>query len=105
MMKQMHRLVIPKISIKWKAVAELLEIETDNIEDKWKGDSADCCEEVLRVWINSDHGLQPKTWSTLILAIKEIKQLALVSEEIKKELKSESLYTLLYQILMLHTHR
>ena len=34
--------------------------------------------------LSSDYGVGPKTWSTLIVALKEIKQLAIVTKEIEQ---------------------
>ena len=86
-MKQIHKLLVPMVSFKWKTVAEFLEIETDIIEEKLGGDPVGCCEEVFREWLNSDHGVQPKTWSTLITTLREIKQLAVVCKRIELELR------------------
>ncbi|XP_065907302.1 uncharacterized protein [Dysidea avara] len=91
-MKILHKMVIPKISNEWKTVADFLELElsvVNNIQEKCINDSAKCCEEMLREWLMSDHGLQPKTWSALITSLKEIKQLSKVSKEIEQELKGE----------------
>ena len=87
-MKQIHKLVIPKVSFKWKTVAEFLELETDTIEEKLGGDPTGCCEQVFREWLKSDHGVQPKVWSTLIKTFREIKPLVIISEKIENELKS-----------------
>ena len=86
-MKQIHTLLVPMVSFKWKTVAEFLEIETDKIEEKLGGNPTGCCEEVFREWLNSDHGVGPKTWSTLIKTLREIKQLAVVCKRIELNLK------------------
>jgi len=105
-MKLLHKIVIPKISSEWKKVADFLEIEfsiIDIIQENFNGEPSSCCEEILREWLRSDHGVQPKTWSTLITSIKEIKHLAAASEEIKKELTSKSpLITLSTLVLPVH---
>ena len=87
-MKQLHKLVVPKVSFKWRTVAELLELETDAIEEKLGVDPTSCCEEVFREWLKSDRGVQPKIWSTLIKTLREIKPLAVISEKIENELQS-----------------
>jgi len=92
-MKLLHKIVIPKISFYWKKVADFLEINfsmIDLIQERFKGEPNVCCEEILREWLRSDRGAQPTTtWSTLITSLKEITQLAAVSEEIEQELKSK----------------
>ena len=91
-MKLLHNIVIPRISSEWKTVADYLEIELPLIkviQERCKNDPTTCCEDMLREWLMSDHGLQPKTWSTLITTLKMIKKLATVSKEIEQELKSK----------------
>ena len=86
-------MVIPKVSSEWKRVADYLEVEfsmIDVIQERFKSDSKACCEEVLREWLRSDHGVQPKTWSTLIATLRESKELATIAEEIEQELKSKT---------------
>jgi len=95
-MKQIHRLLVPAVSFKWKTVADFLEIETDTIEENLKGDPTGCCEEVFRKWLKSEHGVQPKTWSTLITSLREIRQLSAVSEMIELELRGKSIYDLTF---------
>ena len=89
-MKLLHSIVIPKISSEWKTVADFLELEfsiIEAIEEKCKNDSVKCCQEMLREWLKSDHGLQPKTWSTLIQTLKAIQILCTVGKEVEQELK------------------
>ena len=91
-MKLLHNIVVPKISSEWKIVADFLELEfsiINAIEERYKDDAVRCCEEMLREWLNADHGLQPKTWSTLIATLKVIKKLPTVSQEVEQELKSK----------------
>ena len=90
-MKLLHNLLIPKISSEWKTMADFLEMKfsvIDAIEEKCKNDSVKCCEELLREWLKNDHGLQPKTWSTLIQTLKEFKKLSTVGKEVEQALKS-----------------
>ena len=91
-MKLLHSIVIPKISSEWKTVADFLELDLSLIkiiQERCKNDSTKCCGEMLREWLMSDSGLQPKTWSTLIKTLKVIKQLPAVTEEIEQKLKSK----------------
>ena len=97
-MKLLHKIVIPKVSSKWKRVADFLEVEfskIDMIQDKFKSDPNVCCEEALREWLRSDYGVQPKTWSTLIATLREIKELTTITEEIEQELKSKNMILIL----------
>ena len=85
-MRHLNNMVIPKIAAYWKKVADALEFEVwkiKSIEKKYRNDPEECCDELLREWLSSGLGLQPKTWSTLINALKEVKQLAAITETIE----------------------
>ena len=86
-MRHLNNIVIPKIAAYWKKVADALEFEVwkiINIDKKHKSDPEECCDELLRQWLSCGLGLNPKTWSTLINALKEVKQLTAITEAIKK---------------------
>ena len=71
-MKNLNKLVIDKIAPYWKKVADSLEFDIPlirSIEKRCLKDDYECCDGVLRDWISSDHGLQPKTWKTFIAAL------------------------------------
>ena len=91
-MKHLHQLVIPNVAAQWMVVAEFLEFNqaTINIiEEKDRSDPEKCCKEMFWQWLSSDHGVKPKTWSTLIKTLKQIKDLTAVTEEIEEKLKSK----------------
>ena len=94
----LHNIVIPKISSEWKSMSDFLELKVsviEAIEDKFKNDPVKCCQEMLREWLKSDHGLQPKTWSTLIQTLKAIQILCTVGKEVEQELKCKTASILL----------
>ena len=89
-MKDLHKLVIPKVAAKWKMVADYLQIDQtmiDIIEEQYKNDPVQCCTELFRKWINSNCGQGPKCWSTLITILKEIEDFTVVTERIEQMLK------------------
>jgi len=89
-MRHLNNIVIPRIAAYWKKVADALEFEVSKIkiiEKKYKSDPEECCDELLREWLSSGLGLHPKSWSTLINALKEIKQLTAVTETIEMNIK------------------
>jgi len=91
-MRQLHKHVIRKIAAYWKTVAEFLELETttiNHLEDRFQDDPAKCCEEAFREWLKSDDAVEPRTWSSLMTTLKEIRALNLVIEEISDEPKNE----------------
>ena len=98
---QMHELteiVIPKIMAEWEAVAFCMRYEPNDVEG-FRADSQDlkqCCKKLFSNWIATDHGPKPKTYQTLLNHIKEVKDLAVVSDAIKEELikgRNKQFYT------------
>ena len=86
-----QHMVIPKIAAYWKKVADALEFEVwkiKTIEKKYRNDPEECCDELLREWLSSGLGLQPKTWSTLINALKEVTQLAAITKTIETDIST-----------------
>ena len=93
-MKHLNKYVIPKIAADWKKVADSLEFDIHTIriiEKKCQRDSLESCDEMMRDWLSTDVGIKPKIWSTLIAALKEVKQLTAAVEEIEQEIKYISL--------------
>jgi len=93
-MKHLNQYVIPKIAADWKKVADSLEFDIHTIriiEKKCQRDPLESCDEMMRDWLSTDVGIKPKIWSTLIAALKEVKQLTAAVEEIEQEIKYISL--------------
>ena len=89
-MKHLHQLVIPKVASEWKTVADYLEFKLSLIkiiEEQCRNDPVKCCTELFRQWLSSDDGVGPKTWSTLIIILKEIRLLSAATQEIEENLK------------------
>ena len=89
-MKHLHQLVIPNVAAEWKIIAYYLEFTLPLIkiiEEQCRKDPVKCCTELFEQWLSSDYGVGPKTWSTLIKALKEIDQLSTVTKEIEQKLK------------------
>ena len=93
-MKLIHKLVIPKVSYCWKKIADFLEYATakkKEIEERQRGDPSKCCTELMEDWLNSDRGVAPKTWHKLVSVLKEIKELSIEVDSIKRSLLKEGL--------------
>ena len=89
-MKRLHQLVIPNVAAEWKIIAYYLEFTLPLIkiiEEQCRKDPLKCCTELFEQWLSSDYGVGPKTWLTLIKALKEIDQLSMVTKEIEQKLK------------------
>ena len=89
-MKHVNKYVIPKIAADWKQVADSLEFDIHTIriiEKKFPNDPLQSCDELMRDWLSTDVGISPKVWSTLIAALKDIRRLAAVVEQIEEDIK------------------
>ena len=89
-MKQLIKIVIPKIAFMWKTVADFLDYDISTIENiKYKhgADCEECMNGLFRDWLSTNHGVKPKTWATLIERLREIGQLDTATSDIEKELE------------------
>ena len=89
-MRQLIKIVIPKIAFMWKTVADFLEYDIstiENIEHKHRDDCEKCMNGLFRDWLSTNHGVRPKTWATLLDRLKEIDKLATATSDIEKELE------------------
>ena len=88
-MKQLMDLVIPRVAADWRRLAFAPEFEISTVKIitlKGSDDPELCCEELLHDWLSTDHGIKPKNWTTLLAALKLIKQLTGATAEIEKGL-------------------
>ena len=89
-MGKINSIVVPRIQADWEDVAWALcyEIPTvKTIKAKCNENPKKCCKELFIDWLSSDHGVGPKTWSTLVEKLKEIEDLAAATNEITNELQ------------------
>ena len=87
-MRNLIKIVIPKIQAEWEDVAYSLEYDVAAVK-AFKKDGHDgkkCCRKLFEDWLDSSHGTTPKTWSKLLERIKEVDSLHTASENIVKEL-------------------
>jgi len=90
-MKYLNKFVIDRVAPDWKKVADSLEFDIQTIrliERKCANNPMDCCDELFRDWLSSDHGLKPKHWKTLISALKDIKNFTATAADIENDIKS-----------------
>ena len=89
-MKYLVEIVLPKIAADWRLVAINLEFENSAIriiQQRGRDDPENCCLEMLTDWVTTDHGVAPKTWASLLGALKNIRKLTNACNEIEKELE------------------
>ena len=92
-MRDLNRFVVPDIDAYWQDVAFALELEittVDSISEKHKEDPKKCCQEILKFWLITNHGVTPKNWSTLLDRISEVQQLATVRKKVLDKLVTAS---------------
>ena len=91
-MKLLHQLVIPRIAEHWELIADYLKYKVEFInlikEKKFTG-NIDCCVTLFEDWLSTNNGASPKTWSTLIKVLREIKPLASTTVEIIQDLEKQ----------------
>ena len=81
-------IVIPRIQAEWEDVAYALDFEIATVKAiKTNDNPKKCCRELFIDWLSTDHGVGPKTWSTLIEKLKKIEELAAATNEIINELE------------------
>ena len=93
-MKVLHQVVIPRIAARWSMVADFLEYELEFkeiINLHCHHDPLHCCDYLLRDWLRSNRGVSPKSWSTLIGTLSQIKPLAATVEKIVEDLKQQGI--------------
>ena len=86
---ELLKIVIPNIAAHWTTVAYFLELKVSRVEiirKQYPNDPEESCTEVFVHWLSSDEGIGPKTWGVLLKALKDIKKLTAVTEQIEKEL-------------------
>ena len=91
-MKQLMDKVIPRVAADWKQLAFMLEFDISRVnivKQKGRDDPESCCYELLCEWLSTGHGMKPKNWVTLLNALKQIKKLTSVTEEIEKDLEMQ----------------
>ena len=87
-MAELLTIVIPLIQAEWEDVAFILHFDIPMVESigaKHNNDPHKCCREVLK---DSDCGVSPKTWSTLLSHIGKLSNLVAAKEEIINKLEN-----------------
>jgi len=88
-MGDLNEIVIPRIQAEWENVAFALRYKiamVKTIREKYHEDPRKCCSGLLQDWLTSGNGNSPKTWRTLLNALKRMNELTSAVEEIETEL-------------------
>ena len=91
-MAMLCEFVVPEITAQWEYVAYTAlnhDITTvENIKAKHKSDNRESCMEMFKVWLTTEHGIKPKTWSTLLSQLRKVEDLTSAIERIKEKLST-----------------
>ena len=90
----LHEVVIPRIAAKWSTVADYLGYEVEFKEIiglDCHHEPLNCCAFLLQDWLMSNRGVSPKSWSTLIGTLRQIKSIAGTVEKIVEDLKQQGI--------------
>ena len=88
--KDVVKLVVPKVAAHWETVAYFMEFETSRvkiIEEKYSKNPEKCCREVFIHWLDSKEGVSPKTWEVLLKTLSDITELTAATEQIEIDIK------------------
>lgn len=84
--------LIPLLAAKWETVAYILDYDTpkiNNIKKLKREDPENCCQELLRDWIEEKYDGAPKTWFTLLNTIAEDETYTRTIENVLKTLEEK----------------
>ena len=85
------KIVIPKVKAEWEYLAYSMGYDIGAVKAIKKdcSDSEECCKTLFEDWLSTDHGVAPKTWSTLLQKIRDVDSLAAAVDDIKGQLKTK----------------
>ncbi|XP_065915955.1 uncharacterized protein [Dysidea avara] len=96
--KQLANIVLPRIAADWRIVAINLEFELPTIriiqQRGGSNDPENCCLEMLIKWLTDNKGVGPKTWATLLTALKNATQLTSATQQIEDDLSQLAVTTM-----------
>ena len=84
--------LIPLLAAKWETVAYLLDYDTPKIniiKTSKRENPENCCQELLRNWLEENHDDAPKTWFTLLNTIAEDKTFTRSIENVLENLEKK----------------
>ena len=88
-MADLNNIVIPRVKAEWEDVAYALRYKIHDVKAIKKQHNENlkkCCQQLFTDWLSTNHGVSPKTWSTLLNKIKEVDDLASAYKEIIDDL-------------------
>ena len=91
-MKDLIIIVIPLLKAEWEDVAFLLNYKAttiDSIKQSQQNNPKRCCRELFKDWLQTNHGVSPKDWGTLLNTIAESEDFTKTVEDILEQLEKK----------------
>jgi len=88
--KHLLNVVVQRVASEWDKVAHQLEFDDPTIrtiQRRYRDDPEECCYQLLKEWVTTDKGVEPKNWATLLEALKMIRKLRSVTQQIEDDLE------------------
>ena len=89
-MADLNNIVVPRIKAEWEDVAYALRykiVTVNAIKVQHHEDPKRCCRQLFMDWLLTNHGVIPKTWSTLLDKLRKVEDLSAATQEIISELE------------------
>ena len=83
-----------QLAAKWETVAYILDYDTpkiNTIKTSKRENPENCCQELLRDWVEEKHDDAPKTWFTLLNTIAEDETFTRAIDNVLKKLEKKYL--------------
>ena len=91
-MKDLTIIVIPLLKAEWEDVAFLLNYNPttiNSIKQSQRDDPRKCCRVLFLDWLETNHGVSPKDWGTLLNTIAESEEFTKTVEDILEQLEKK----------------
>ena len=91
-MRDLIIIVIPLLKAEWEDVAFILNYKTasvNSIKESHRNDPKKCCRGLFMDWLETNHGVSPKTWGTLLNTIAESGDFTKTTEDILEQLEKK----------------
>ena len=85
-------IVIPLLSAEWEDVAYILHYDSptiNEIKELHQRVPRKCCRELFKDWLETNHGIKPKTWFTLLNTIAENENFTKTTEDMLEKLENK----------------
>jgi len=99
-MRNLNKIVIPRIKAEWKNVVYSMDYELHIITaiERESQDLQERFQKLFTDWLTTSHGPTPKTWKTLLERIEDVEELTAAVEHVKEALLEGTVICILYSL-------